>query len=69
MISSPCIISKIRTCLSEMDKEIFFPPLFSCHSIRVFRVCFRKQKIREGYHVNFALMTENSTEDNKSFNR
>ena len=27
------------------------------------------KKIREGYHVNFALMTENSTEDNKSFDR
>lgn len=50
-------------------KRFFFPPLFSCHSIRVFRLCFRKQKIREGYHVNFALVTENSTEDNKSFDR
>lgn len=62
-------VYQFRTCLSEMDKEFFFPPLFSSHSIRVFRLCFRKQKIREGYHDNFALMTENSTEDNKSFDR
>ena len=52
-----------------MDKEIFSRLYSRVIPFASLGLCFRKQKIREGYHVKFALMTENSTEDNKSFDR